>query len=180
MSHFQRVKNIIFGIFMILFAVVLFTSPKEGYPVIAAVVSLLMFVYGFRLLIYYFRMARYMVGGKATLCRAIIMLDLALFSTTMVYMGGIVIVIYLLAIFAFTGVVDILRAIEAIGMKASNWKLKLITGLISVMFAVSLVVAGVVNGNMQIIVYGYCIILVYSAIVKIVTAFKRTAIVYIQ
>lgn len=180
MSHFQRVKNIIFGIVLILFAISLIISPEEGYPVIAAVVSALVFIYGFKLLIYYFRMARYMVGGKSTLCQAIIILDLALFLTTMVFMGEVVIIIYLLGIYAFTGVVDILRAFEAMKMKASNWKVKLITGLISVLFAVSLVVAGFVIGNMQIIVYGYCLSLVYSAVVKIATAFKRTAIVYIQ
>lgn len=180
MSRFQRVKSLIFGVFLILFAVALFTSPTEGYPVIAAVVSALVFIYGFRLLIYYFRMARHMVGGKSTLCQAIIILDLALFTTSMVSMGGVIIIIYLLGIYAFTGVVDILRAFEARNLKASNWKLKLATGLISVLFAVSLVVVGVVNGNLQIIVYGYCAVLLYSAIVKIVTAFKRTAIVYIQ
>ncbi len=180
MSRFQRVKSFIFGIFLILFAVVLITAPKQGYPVIAAVVSVLVFFYGFKLLIYYFRMARHMVGGKSTLCQAIIILDLALFSTTMVYMGEVVIIIYLLGIYAFTGVVDILRAFEAKKMKASNWKVKLVTGLISVLFAVSLVVVGVVNGNMQIIVYGYCVSLFYSAVVKIATAFKRAAIVYIQ
>ena len=121
-----------------------------------------------------------MFGGKSTLCQAIIILYLALFLTTMVFMGEVVIIIYLLGIYAFTGVVDILRAFEAMKMKASNWKVKLITGLISVLFAVSLVVAGFVIGNMQIIVYGYCLSLVYSAVVKIATAFKRTAIVYIQ
>ena len=44
MSHFQRVKNIIFGIVLILFAISLIISPEEGYPVIAAVVSALVFI----------------------------------------------------------------------------------------------------------------------------------------
>ncbi len=180
MSYFQRVKNIIFGIILILFAVALIASPKQGYPIIAAVVSVLVLLYGFKLLIYYFRMARNMVGGKSILCQSIIVLDLALFSTSLVFMGEVVIIIYLLGIYAFTGVVDILRAFEAMKMKASNWKVKLITGLISVLFAVLIVVMGFVFRNMQIVVYGFCVSLFYYAVVKIVTAFKRTAIVYIQ
>ncbi|MBQ2663025.1 MAG: hypothetical protein IJG16_02645 [Clostridia bacterium] len=180
MSHFQRVKNIVSGIFMILFAVMILTMPKYSYPLIAAVVSVLMFVYGFRLLFYYFRMARHMVGGKSILCQAVIALDLALFTTTIAFMGEVVIIIYLLVIYAFTGFVDILRAHESLRMKASNWKVKLVTGRISVLVAVSLIGVGVVKGDLQIIIYGYCISLVYSAIVKIATAFKRTAIVYIQ
>ena len=180
MSYFQRIKNVVIGIFMILFAILLLFAPKYSYPLIAIIVSALVFVYGFRLLIYYFRMARYMVGGKSTLCQAVIILDLALFTSTMAFMGDIFIMIYLLGIYAFAGFVDILRAIEAIRMKASNWKLKFITGLISVLFAVSLVVAGAIKGNLEIIVYGYCFSLFYSAVVRIATAFKRTAIVYIQ
>lgn len=180
MSYFQRVKNIIFGVVMILFAVVLFTAPKDGYPVIAMVVSALVFLYGFRLLIYYFRMARHMVGGKATLCRAIIVLDLALVATTTINMGGIFIIVYLLGIFAFSGFVDILRAFEAWKISGSNWKAKFITGLISVLFAILLTISGVVIGNSRFIVYGFCLSLIYLAAVKIFAAFKRTAIVYIQ
>ena len=180
MSYFQRIKNVLIGIFMIIFAVLLFFVPNYSYPLIAVIVSMLVFVYGFKLLIYYFRMAKYMVGGKSTLCQAVIILDLALFTSTLAFMSDVVIIVYLLGIYAFAGFVDILRAGEAIRMKASNWKLKLTTGLISVIFAVSLVIAGVINGNLEIIVYGFCFSLFYSAVVRIVSAFKRTAIVYIQ
>lgn len=180
MSYFQRIKNVFFGICLILFAVLLAVIPKYSYPLIAVIVSTLVFIYGFKLLFYYFRMARHMVGGKATLCRALIILDLGLFTTSLAFMGDFVIIIYLLGIYAVTGVIDILRAFEAMKLNAPNWKIKLITGLISVLFAISIVVVGVVIGNLQIIVYGYCISLFYTAIVKIATAFKRTAIIYIQ
>ena len=47
-------------------AAVLFLTPKEGYYVIALILGISLFVYGFRLLWFYFVMSRYMVGGKAT------------------------------------------------------------------------------------------------------------------
>ncbi|MCR5653135.1 MAG: DUF308 domain-containing protein [Ruminococcus sp.] len=180
MSYFQRIKSVFSGVFMILFALLLLFAPKQSYPLIAIIVSMLVFVYGFKLLIYYFRMARYMVGGKAALCQAIIILDAALFISTMVFMGDLFIMIYLLGIYAFTGFVDILRAIESMSMKSKNWKLKFFTGLLSVLFAVTLVIVGAINGNLEIVVYGFCFSLFYSAAVRIATAFKRTAIVYIQ
>ena len=67
MSYFQRVKSFLFGAGMLILAAVLFLTPKEGYYVIALILGLSLFVYGFRLLWFYFVMSRYMVGGKATL-----------------------------------------------------------------------------------------------------------------
>lgn len=180
MSYFQRVKSFLFGAGMLILAAVLFLTPKEGYYVIALILGLSLFVYGFRLLWFYFVMSRYMVGGKATLYQAIIVLDLALFTSSVALMNQMIILFYLLGIFAFTGFVDILRALEAKKIGAPNWKRKLFSGILCVAMTVILVVFGLFHGETDYLVFGYCISLVVSAIIRIVSAFRKTAIVYIQ
>lgn len=138
-----------------------------------------MFVYGIRLLIYYFSMARHMVGGKSTLYQAIIVLDLGLFTGSMISMSDYIVTIYLLSIFAFSGVIDILRSLEA-KKNGASWRMKFITGCISVIMALALVVTGLVQRNTTYLVYGYCFTLVYSGIMRIVASFRKTAMVYIQ
>lgn len=138
-----------------------------------------MFVYGIRLLIYYFSMARHMVGGKRTLYQAIIVLDLGLFTGSMISMSDYIVTIYLLSIFAFSGVIDILRSLEA-KKNGASWRMKFITGCISVIMALALVVTGLVQRNTTYLVYGYCFTLVYSGIMRIVASFRKTAMVYIQ
>lgn len=138
-----------------------------------------MFVYGIRLLIYYFSMARHMVGGKSTLYQAIIVLDLGLFTGSMISMSDYIVTIYLLSIFAFSGVIDILRSLEA-KKNGASWRMKFITGCISVIMALALVVTGLVLRNTTYLVYGYCFTLVYSGIMRIVASFRKTAMVYIQ
>ena len=87
---------------------------------------------------------------------------------------------YLLGVFAFTGFVDILRAFEAKKIGAPNWKWKLLTGLVIVALTVLLVIFGAIRGETEVLVYGYCISLVISGAMRIVSAFRKTAMVYIQ
>ncbi|MBQ3264152.1 MAG: DUF308 domain-containing protein [Ruminococcus sp.] len=179
MSRFQRVKSFTAGILMILFALLMLLAPEEFYDTLAAIISFMMIIYGLRLLIYYFRMARHMVGGKSTLYQAIVVLDAALFTLAVASMNSFIIMMYLLGIYAFSGAVDILRAFEA-KRNGASWKMKFLTGCISVLFAVMLVITGVVLKKTEILVYGFGISLIYSATVRIASAFRRTAIVYIQ
>ncbi len=180
MSSFQRIKNIVIGVVIILFAVFIMMAPQEGYLFAAVVISLWLFIYGIRLLFFYFTMARHMVGGKLMLYQAIIILDLALFTTSIISMSSFTIFIYLLIIYGFTGAIDILRALEAKNNGAKNWRLKLMTGCILVIFVVLMAVLGLIFKKTDILIYGFCLSLIYSGIMKIVTAFRRTAMVYIQ
>lgn len=179
MNRFQRIKDILIGLFMILFAVALFLAPEDSYVIIATILGVMLTVYGFKMLWFYFTMARHMVGGKSVLFQAIVVLDLGLFTGSLAYMNSFIIIIYLLSIFAFAGFVDILRAVEAIRFKGS-WKARLFMGATSVVFAITLLIIGIIHHNRNILVYGFCINLVYTGLVRIITSLRKTAIVYIQ
>ncbi len=180
MTHFQRIKNIIIGGVMLLLAVLLALQPETGLIVTAFALLISLFVYGFRLLFYYFTMARYMVSGKSSLYQAVIVLDVALFTVSLISTGRFVTVVFLLAVFVFSGFVDIMRAIEAKRVGAQMWRFKLVSGIIKALLAAGLAVAGFVFRSSVIPVYGFCFVLAYSAVERIVTAFRKQAIVYIQ
>ena len=179
MNKFQRIRDILFSVLILLFAAAIMLVPDESYESVAAIVGLLLLVYGFRLLMYYFRMARHMVDGKTILYEAIIVLDLALFTGSLATMDSFIILFYLFGIYAFAGFIGVLRAFESKRIGGA-WKSKLITGIVSVSFALVMLVAGVVLGNKNILVYGFSLSLVYTAAARAVNALKKTAIVYIQ
>ena len=165
---------------MLLLALIMIIIPEISLGIIVIILTVSMFAYGFRLLWFYFTMSRHMVGGKAVLYRAIIVLDLALFLVSAVALSRIIVLIYLIFIFIFTGIIDILRSFEAKSNGASNWHFKMITGVIAVLLAIGLTIAGLFFQREDILVYGYSITLIYSAVTRIITAFKKTAVVYIQ
>lgn len=177
MSNGQRIKNILIGIAIILGALILIAFPEEGMIITASILSLSLFIYGIKTLIYYVTMARHMVGGRIMLYLAVVVLDLGMFTMMLTNIPKIYIVLYLVVVYAFAGVVSILRALEAKRYQAPMWKLSLISGIINVVIAI-LCIIFMRSTNM--IVYLYCAGLIYSAIVRIVTAFRETAIVYIQ
>ena len=180
MSKFKRIRDVIFGVFMILLALFMILLPENSLGIVVLILTVSMFAYGFRLLWFYFTMSRHMVGGKATLYRAIIVLDLALFLVSAAALSRIIVLIYLIFIFIFTGIIDILRSFEAKINGAANWRFKMTTGVITVLLAIGLIVAGLFFQREDILVYGYCISLIYSAVTRIANAFRKTAIVYIQ
>ena len=178
MSYIQRLKNIALGVAMLLFSVILFMVPDNGCLIIAAILSISLTVYGFGLLWYYFTMASHMVGGKAFLYQAVIVLDFSMFTTAMMSMAKLYVLIYMIGIHIFAGGIDILRALEEKRCAAPSWRIKLISGIISIVFAVILAAAGTFFKRADILVYGYCGSLAYSAVVRIVSAFRRTAVVF--
>lgn len=179
MSRFQRIRNIILGLIMIGFAILIISIPEEGFLSVVVVIGLLLFLYGFRLLWYYFTMARHMVGGKSSLYQAVIIIDLALFTGSIASMNSFIIMFYLLGVFAFTGVIDILRAFETKRFGGA-WKGKFFTGCVLVLFAVLMLILGVIQGDKTILVYGFALSVIYAGLMRIITAFRKTAIVYIQ
>lgn len=179
MSLFQRIRSALRGVFTLLFAVLLAVIPKEGYDLIALLIGITLLIYGARMLIFYFSMARHMVGGKTTLYQSIIILDLSLLTLSIATMGDVIVLVYLLFMFAFTGFIGVMRALEA-RQVGSRWRFQLVGGAVRVLFAISLLVVGVILHRTEIMVYGYCLSLAYSGVTRIVNAFRKTAIVYIQ
>lgn len=177
MSGGQRIKNVLIGILTIMGAVILIAFPEEGIIITASILSLSLFVYGIKTLIYYITMTRHMVGGRIMLYLAVVVLDLGMFTMMLTNIPKMYIALYLVVVYAFSGAIDIMRALEARKYQAPSWRFSLISGIINVVIAILCIVF---IGSTNMIVYLYSAGLIYSAIVRIITAFRKTAIVYIQ
>ena len=176
MSRFQKIRNIIIALLMIIFAAALIIDPEDGILLVAAALGIILLVYGIQKIIYYFSMAMHMVGGKLMLYIGIVVLDAGLFILTLSDVPRIYIVLYLVGINAFSGVIGILRAFELKGAGA-GWKFKFASSLFQILIgAASLVFIK----NTQIVVYIFAAGLLYSAIERIVSSFRKTKIIYIQ
>ena len=180
MTGFQRIKNIVFGVVMLLFAIAILFVPKDAYYVITIVIGIALIIYGLGLIWFYFSMARLMVGGVSILVKAVLMLDFGVFTYMIANTDSIVVMLYLIGLFAFTGAVDILRGLEIKKYDGIGWKSRLVIGGIVVIFSLILLILVMIKGYTVYMIYSYAIGLVYSAAVKIISAFRRTPMVYIQ
>ena len=176
MTKLKRVTNIVTGLLMILFGILLIVSPDDAYVLVISVLSLTFAFIGLRDLVYYFTMARFMVNGRLILYKGAIFLDFGLVSASLIDMPRIYLILYLVAMHAFSGVVEILRAKEAKGYGAS-WRLKFSHGIVNILLALCCLVF-IRMTNMAI--YIYAMGLLYSAAIRIITAFRKTTLVYIQ
>lgn len=177
MSIGKRILNIFKGLFMIAFGILIAMFPDEGCDIVIFVLVFSLFLYSFRLMIYYFSMARYMVGGIMTFYKSIIVFDFALFLDNLKDLPVKTILTYLIAGMIFSGVLDILRASEGRKMQTSSWKYQFFYGFVKIILP--LVCLPFLN-SMEMLAYVYSITLFHSAISYIVTAFRKTAIVYIE
>ena len=177
MSKSQRVINILLAILMIASAVLMIVEPEIGYLIIIAILSLTLFIMGIRYIVYYFSMARHMVGGRMILFIGVIALDMGLFSGTLISVSKIYVVLYLAVTNAFAGTVDVLRAMEARRYQSESWKRSISFGMIYIALAILCLIF---LRSTRIIVILYCIGMFYSAAMRIFNAFRRTAIIYIQ
>lgn len=177
MSGARRVREIIVSLLIIAFCVLIIFDPEKGFIIVAGILSLSLTIYGIRELIYYFTMARHMVGGKSALIIGVIAVDIGVFASTLTYLPNIYIVLYLLGIHAFSGAIDIMRSLEAKRMDAGSWRFKMASGAVNIVIAVLCVIF---LNSTSMIVYIYTAGLAYSAVARIVTACRKTAIVYIQ
>ncbi|MBO6159415.1 MAG: hypothetical protein J6P72_09215 [Firmicutes bacterium] len=176
MTKLQRFQSILASLFQLLFAVLILFFSDLGYGIITALISFSLLLSAIREFRYYFSMARYMVGGKRMLYRALIMTDLAFLSLSIAQIPTIYIQIYLVAIFGFSGFVDLMRALEARRGGASSWKLNAFHSAFNLLMAI-LCLCFIRFGRVTEILY--VISLVNSAILRLITAFRRTAIIYI-
>lgn len=180
MTNMQRVKRVLAGLLMLLCCFALVTDPESGFYFVALILSVSLFLYAARSLIYYFTMARHMVGGRSILFRGIIVLDLAVFTFSMADDPKLYIILYLLGIHAFSGLMGILLALEARRFQSPSWRWNMLAGAVNLVIAALAVIAGLFLPDTRDLVYLYAVCLFYSACVQIASAFRKTAIVYIQ
>ena len=176
MTKFQRVKEIFYGIAIILAALLMICSPSDGYIIIIAILSLWFTFRGLSTIIYYLTMSRFMVGGRESLFMGVIMMDFGILTGTFTSIPHYYVLLYLVAMHGFSGVVEILRAMEARNTGAS-WRLKMSHGIID--FAMAMIcIIWLKQPNVTVIIYS--VGLLYSAILRIISACRKTKLVYIQ
>ena len=180
MTGLKRIRNILTGLIMMVSSFVMLLFPEDGFIIVAVILTVSLLIYGIRTLIFYFTMARHMVGGRGILYIGVIVIDLGVFSLTVADNPTFFIIIYLLTIHLFAGLIDILRALEAKRIEAPSWKMTFASGVVNIAVAVAALVAGALLRSTDVLVYIYSAGLFYSAVMKIAAAFRKTAVVYIQ
>ena len=178
MSRLQKLRRIAIHLLKILVALVLLFSPykEEAILLIAIVMAFALLVWGMRMLVFYLRMARHMVGGFSLLFVGVIALDASLLALTLLDNSPVFVMLYLVAERMFAGAVAFARAFEARGYK-SPWKLKLLHGIIEIAAAIACVVF---LRMPSVLVDVYSVSLIYSALISIIDTLRPQDIVYIQ
>lgn len=177
MTRLQRVEGILKGLIMIGFAIVLMTNLREGCKLIMDVLPVVLMVPAVSMLFFWFTMARFMVGGRVALFRGVILLDLAVFTTTLDNVRDFYIILYLVLIHAFAGLIEMLRASEAYSGGASSWRLKAAHGIMDIAIAIACIFF-IHRIHIAIMIFGFG--LIYSGILSIISACRRTKLVFIQ
>ncbi|MBR6352736.1 MAG: hypothetical protein IKS25_01320 [Oscillospiraceae bacterium] len=176
----RRITSILAALGSLLCAWLMLRMGEEGFRLVILLLGLSLIGFGLRTLFFYFTMARHMVDGRSTLYIGVLVLDFGVLTLSMSRNYGLLIVLYLLAAYAFSGVMDILRALEARSYEAGSWRLKLTEGIVNLGFAAAAVIFGLFRGDMTMLIRLYASGLIYRAILKLISAFRKTAIVYIQ
>ena len=178
MNGFQRIKGVLFGLATLIVAILFILFPSdEMYMAIVSILSLGLAIAGIKDIIFYFRMARHMIGGKMILIQGVIILDFALITGSLATVPKIFILLYLIGIHAFSGVVEVLRAMEAKRTVEGPWKLKFSHGIVNFILAVACLIF-IRRSNTALMIYSLG--LIYSAIVRIFSAFRRTSFILIE
>ncbi len=178
MTIFQRIRNIIVGLIMIVVAVIFILDPSDdAYIFVIAVLSLGLLIKGLKDIVFYFTMARHMVGGKMILFQGVIVLDFALLTGSLSNVPKIYILLYLVVIHAFSGVVEILRAMEARRTVSGPWKMKFTHGIVDFLLAISCFIY-IRQTHTALIIYS--IGLLYSAVMRIANSLRRTTFILIK
>ena len=152
---------------------------EVGFLLVLFLLGITLLLYGLRCLVFYFTMARFMVDGKRIFYLGAIALDFGIVTLSLSRNQSLFIALYLLGAHAFSGAVSILRALEARKLEAPDWKLKLPVGIVNIGFAAAALVFGLLLGNMRDLTWIYAAGLIYSALENLISAFRKTAIVYI-
>ena len=177
MTIWQRIRNIISALFLILLGLLIILFGADAYDLVLLAYSVVLLFYGIRCLNYYLGMSRYMTGGRSMLYRSIIFIDLGLFALSLtVDVPVTVVLIYLTGILAFSGLVDIFRAFEARKIQG-HWKLRLLSGIVTVLFAAAALIYMRTPADVALI---YGLSLFYNAFTRLINAFRRTQLIIIQ
>lgn len=177
MNSFQRLKKILAGCLMFLCGVFFLLYPDNAYIMLAVILAIALAIKGIRDIYFYFSIARYMVGGKMILFQGVIMLDFAMLSGALTNLPQPMVMVYLIVVHLFSGVVEVLRAMEAKKTVNGSWKLKFCHGIINLLLGL-VCFATIWHPSIPIIVFSLG--LMYSGVMQVIEAFQKTTFVLIK
>lgn len=177
MSGIRRLSKLIYAIFMLIGSVLLLVYPKEGYFFVVLIIDITLLIYGIRMLIYYFALARYMVGGIMTFYKSIIVLDFGMFMFNLDETPYKLVMLYLAVVMIFNAIITILGALDSKRLDVPGWSRRLAYGVVKMVLALGCLFLW---NNMEVVTYVYSIALIHTALYNIATALKKSAMVYIK
>lgn len=176
MTIWQKLKNVLSAVFMILIGVEMLIFGEKAYMIIIGVFSLTLEIMGISKIIFYFSMARYMVGGRNILFRGILFFDFGIFTGSLVWVPKGYVLVYLAGTLAFSGVVNIIGASEAKRIE-SSWRFKTFQGIVKILFAISCLIFL----RSEVRVVDICAIgFILSALMSIASTFRRHQVITIE
>lgn len=176
MNKLTRFRYFMTGLFIMTISILMLIFPDFGYALALLILGFYQLIKGFQQLIYFFSMGIHMVGGKIILYRALITIDLGIFTLSIHGIGQRYIMIYFIFYFIFAGIILIFRAVEARKLESGAFRVKLVRGGIDI--AVALVC--LCNNNSEDVMLSIlCFGLIYVAMTYIYTSFRKSAIIYI-
>ena len=177
MTKLQKIRNSLFGIAMMVAAVVMAYKPTDAYESVIVFMALGFFVTSIATLGYYFTMAKYMVGGRMILYRGVVLFDFAILTGSITDVPRFYVSIYLAVLHLFSGLVEILRSREARASGGRGWRLKLFHGIFNMSIAIGCIVLA---RRVNTAVYMYCFGIFYSGLIRVIQSFRKTTFVYIR
>ena len=177
MTNFQRIRQVFYALSMFIGALALLTIPNETYILIVMILAIYFTIRGIGMIGYYFTMARFMVDGRECFFTGVIWLDFGIVSVSLTGVPHYFIILYLVAIHGFSGAVRILRTLEAKKNGASNWKTKLLHGVVDFAMAITCVIF---LNQPAVSVVVYSVGLIYSALMRLITAVRPTKFEFIK
>ena len=178
MTIFRRIRNFLLGLLMMIAAVLFVSMPGDDkYMIIIGILAVGLAFKALNDIIFYFVMARHMVGGKMILFQGVVVLDFAILTASMSHVPKIYILLYLAGIHAFSGVVETLRAMEARRTVEGPWRMKLGHGIVNFLLALACIIF-IRQINTAVLIYSLG--LIYSAVIRMIGAFRRTTFIVIE
>ena len=177
MSVWRQIGKILTGLLIITGAILMIMLPEFGYIAIALTLSIMLLISGIGQLVYFFSMARHMVGGRETLYKGLITLDFALFTMSVADVPRIFVMIYLIAVFGVTGLFHLLRGLEARKKNDPRWYRRFVSGVLYLGIT-TLCLLFIRNRDVMVVIYSIGLILMGWG--RILGAFRKSKIIYIQ
>lgn len=177
MSKARRVWTIIGAAFALIGALAIVLMPDMALEFLALGISITLTYYGAKFLIYYLTHAQHMVGGKWFLLIGLILFDMGVFAIAIYDQAKIITVIYVIGTHLVSGILSMIRVA---GNKKDNnpgWKTDLVQGIASIS---QVILCIIFINSVTIISISYAIYTIYYATMMVISAFKKTAIVYVQ